>query len=89
MRRPKLTIGRLMALVALAATTLGLWSWMARRAVAFHAGAVVHRERAYHVSLACRIDNVLLEHHEGLARKYEMAARRPWLSVEPDPPEPE
>ncbi len=29
------------------------------------------------------------EHHESLARKYEQAARYPWLPVEPDPPEPE
>jgi hypothetical protein len=27
-------------------------------------------------------------HHAALARKYEHAARYPWLSVEPDPPEP-
>lgn len=29
------------------------------------------------------------EHHELLARKYEQAARHPWLPVEPDPPEPD
>jgi hypothetical protein len=29
------------------------------------------------------------DHHESLARKYEEAARYPWLPVEPDPPEPE
>jgi hypothetical protein len=28
-------------------------------------------------------------HHASLARKYERAARYPWLPVEPDPPEPE
>jgi hypothetical protein len=27
-------------------------------------------------------------HHASLARKYERAARYPWLSLEPDPPEP-
>ena len=27
--------------------------------------------------------------HEAMARKYEHAARYPWLPVEPDPPEPE
>ena len=26
--------------------------------------------------------------HEALRIKYELAARRPWISVEPDPPEP-
>jgi hypothetical protein len=29
------------------------------------------------------------DHHASLARKYEQAARYPWLPVEPDPPEPE
>ena len=29
------------------------------------------------------------DHHASLARKYERAARYPWLLVEPDPPEPE
>jgi hypothetical protein len=28
------------------------------------------------------------DHHASLARKYESAARYPWLLVEPDPPEP-
>ena len=28
-------------------------------------------------------------HHHKLARKYRRAARYPWLTVEPDPPEPE
>jgi hypothetical protein len=31
----------------------------------------------------------LFEWHESMARKYEHAARYPWLPVEPDPPEPE
>ena len=29
------------------------------------------------------------DHHAALRRKYERAARYPWMSVEPDPPEPE
>ncbi len=29
------------------------------------------------------------DHHASLARKYERAARSPWLPVEPEPPEPE
>jgi hypothetical protein len=28
-------------------------------------------------------------HHEALRDMYERVARRPWLSIEPDPPEPE
>jgi hypothetical protein len=30
-----------------------------------------------------------VDYHARLARKYERAARYPWLPVEPDPPEPE
>ena len=29
------------------------------------------------------------DHHAAMARKYEHAARYPWLLVEPDPPEPD
>jgi hypothetical protein len=31
----------------------------------------------------------LLPYHAALRRKYELAARRPWLPVESDPPEPQ
>jgi hypothetical protein len=31
----------------------------------------------------------LVAHHDIMRRKYERAARWPWLPVEPDPPEPE
>jgi hypothetical protein len=30
----------------------------------------------------------MLRYHAQLTRKYELAASRPWLSVEPDPPPP-
>jgi hypothetical protein len=30
-----------------------------------------------------------VEWHDSMARKYEHAARYPWLPVEPDPPAPE
>jgi hypothetical protein len=32
---------------------------------------------------------ILVEYHAAMRRKYERAARQPWLPVEPDPPEPE
>ncbi len=35
------------------------------------------------------LDFRLAAHYAGLKRKYERAARYPWLSVTPDPPEPE
>jgi hypothetical protein len=30
----------------------------------------------------------IVDHHVALARKYQHAARRPWVPVAPDPPEP-
>lgn len=30
-----------------------------------------------------------IAYHEAMSRKYDRAARRPWLPVPPDPPEPE
>ena len=30
----------------------------------------------------------LITYHETLKRKYQLASSRPWLPVEPDPPEP-
>jgi hypothetical protein len=32
--------------------------------------------------------NRLVEYHEAIARKYKAAAARPWMTVQPDPPEP-
>jgi hypothetical protein len=43
---------------------------------------MIHLQRDYNLMLD-RAD-----HHASLARKYERAASRPWLSIEPDPPEP-
>jgi hypothetical protein len=38
-------------------------------------------------ALTSRIEESVV-FHAGMARKYERAAARPWLTVEPDPPEP-
>ena len=35
------------------------------------------------------LDPRQIDHHGKMARKYEQAARYPWLPVEPDSPEPE
>jgi hypothetical protein len=77
-----------MILVALTGGVLGLWAWLARRSAAFQAEAAAHAERAFHASLACRIDHKRVDYHESLASKYKQAARSPWLPVEPDPPQP-
>lgn len=35
-----------------------------------------------------RHDQARVSYHRDLGRKYEQAARYPWLTIEPDPPEP-
>jgi hypothetical protein len=36
-----------------------------------------------------RLDPILAEYHAHMQRKYEYAARYPWLSLPPDPPRPQ
>jgi hypothetical protein len=48
-------------------------------------GTLTDREAA---RIARRLERIA-PYHDVLARKYERAARYPWLPVEPDPPEPE
>jgi hypothetical protein len=71
---------------AVAGVVLGLWAWMARRSAAFQARAAAPTERAWKVSLACRINSKRLEHHEALARKYNLAARSPGSPCHPTRP---
>ncbi len=90
MRPPRATTRHLLLLVALVGLGLGLVAWVQRRADHFRAEAGRHPE-AWLVEVARdgHSGSPRSEHHLVLARKYEAAASRPWLSVEPDPPEPE
>jgi hypothetical protein len=36
-----------------------------------------------------RRERALMDHYNELGNKYDRAARSPWLSIAPDPPEPE
>jgi hypothetical protein len=81
-----------MALVALVGIVLGV---TIERRDRFRRMAVHHR--AEFQKLARRMNKIStqdsdwlpIEWHESLARKYEYAARHPWLPVAPDSPEPE
>jgi hypothetical protein len=87
-----------MIAVATAALVLGAKRLADRRAY-FLTRAEVWADRAddYANGRACLRDEYdvegmyekLLDHSLGLARKYRLAANRPWLPVEPDPPSPE
>jgi hypothetical protein len=87
---PRFTLRRLMVAVAIIGSALGL----IERRERFRWIAVHHR--AYVPQLFPRIKPLGMEDehwrpiewHELMARKYEHAARYPWLPVAPDLPEP-
>jgi hypothetical protein len=90
------------ALILVAVTGASVWGWvMWRRSGAFSAIAREHAATEASLSqpwnaatepmsdgrLWTQAERVAL--YRGLRRKYERAARHPWLSVEPDPPLPQ
>lgn len=111
---PRLTIRRIMLLVAILAVLMAsgiltsrLWALSARyrhranasleevrllreNLKAYDAGTVVGRNITQ-----AEVDRLavwfrkLLPYHEARARKYDYAARHPWIAVPPDPPQPE
>jgi hypothetical protein len=100
MHFPMMTMRRWMFAVAVVAVimsggaTLRRWAELAaeyRRAAAFHSVlAKVYRSGSH---LGSRVEDPaetsrLVAHQLRLAEKYQLAARRPWLPVPPDPPEP-
>jgi hypothetical protein len=104
MRRPRLSIRGSMALVALAALLLiGLVLW--RRSEEYRRRAESHDSLLWSVLPVAideaaspgRLGGGLsvgallrqAKYHHEMSRKYWRAAARPWLSVEPDPPEPD
>jgi hypothetical protein len=98
--RFQFTIRRLMVAVAIGGVMLGLVTWMGRRAAAFRLTSALHHQAW--VDLAPvpspvypgrlrprRWTPARRAYHWSMADKYRFAARSPWLSVAPDPPEPE
>ncbi len=87
---PRFTVWRLMVAVAIIGSGLGI---TIERHERFRWIAVHHRAD---VPIMPRIKPIgmedkvwrLFEWHQSMARKYEHAARYPWLPVAPDPPEP-
>ena len=98
MRLPRITIRRWTLVVAAAALLLGAGRLAERRAY-FLGRAEAEASRADDVinGTICLKDGYCVEgfperltaHYLSLARKYERASRRPWLSVKPDPQHPE
>ena len=95
MTRPRPTIRRLMVAVAVVAVVLALFEWMGRRGRHFGRLAYENRTQAELNEVSWAVGNrnlpyrTLAAHRRKLQEKYERAARYPWLTVAPDPPEPQ
>jgi hypothetical protein len=98
--RVRFTVRRMMVAVAIMALCLTAWSFWARRDerfLKFAIEAMTHATlaRAYETGrpfdsrVRAPVDPQKAAYHAALVRKYEYAARYPWLPVLPDPPEPE
>jgi hypothetical protein len=90
--RPRFTVQQLMVAVAIVGLVLGI---MIERQTRFRKIAAHHRaefekiiQMNAHPFAGSSEEAVRLEWHESMRLKYESAARNPWLSVEPDSPEP-
>lgn len=99
MRIPRFRIRTMMVAVAIAGLAFGT-DRLARRRAYYDQRAEIWQERADDfvtgtgVCLREELDRPgmymkLYEHNLALAKKYREVARRPWLPVEPDPPQPE
>lgn len=86
MRLPRFTVRRLMVLVGLSAVLFGLNDWMRHRSAAFR----LKNEKHFLMWTAYPPNSRTpkSEYHRQMTSKYWEAARRPWLPVAPDPPEP-
>ncbi len=96
MRLPRMTTRRWMVAVAVVAFAIPAArignQWLAyRQKAVYHAevaerGSILFLE--FYAKYARRLRPKHVAYHAALARKYDYAARHPWLAVEPDPFEP-
>jgi hypothetical protein len=82
--RPRFTMRWLMVAVAIVALGLGILAELHRRSARFAQIAWHHEIEADICSSTTKA-----QHHLDLTRRYQHAARYPWLPVAPDPPEPQ
>jgi hypothetical protein len=92
MPRVRFTIRRMLVAIAVVAVYLGWSRWMERRSERFRALWIDHIDKVGTISSP---KPALLSPHEvqgyyhlKMGEKYRAAMNRPWLPVEPDPPEP-
>ncbi len=90
--RVRVTVRWLMVAVALIGLALGLTHWLRRRAERFNQLSRWHQRNVLEIAYGpgpFPEKEARLRHHRRLTEKYERAARHPYFSVAPDPPEPE
>lgn len=88
MKLPKVTTRHLLILAALVALGLGFRGWMHRRGDYFSAETTRYAKACLMEGPQLGGDARRRAYYWEMARKYERAARNPWLPVFPDPPEP-
>jgi hypothetical protein len=86
--RVRFTVRRMMVAVAILANVLGLLVWVDRRATQFRDRRDFHRMHWSAIDEGFAVEAAQAAYHRAMAEKYRGAAERPWLPVEPDPPEP-
>jgi hypothetical protein len=86
--RVQFTIRRLMIAVALMALVAGLFAGLERRRLRLLDVARVHADPIRVMTAETDIDRPEWQWHFAMYAKYSQAARRPWLPLAPDPPEP-
>jgi hypothetical protein len=97
MSRPRLTIRRLMMMIVLVSLALAGLGLMRRRELlldrsAEHFGPAAMEGTLVMTDEGPAYTNLRTEKgrwHEAMRRKYDYYGHRPWLSVPPDPPEPD
>jgi hypothetical protein len=94
--RPQMTTRRWMvavAVVAVAITGVRIGDrWLSYRRIAAHHSQMAETGMKMIDGLPSAAEVLTpqnIDYHAEMARKYQYAARYPWLPVEPDPPEPE
>jgi hypothetical protein len=94
MKLPRITLRRLMILVAAVAIPLALWGVLERRRIRFEQLSSYHRGLAgpaiWPTNEGAKpiFPTELGRWHHELAIRYAEAARRPWMPVEDDSPTP-
>jgi hypothetical protein len=85
---PRFSIRGIMIIVALVALLMGGVLWLQERRERLRLISIRHAMQWAEMERAERTE-ALGTYHRAMWIKYRSASHRPWMPVEPDPPEPE